>query len=168
MSTRITDESLLLSKYLSNNSNKAAEAEKTTKSATTSSTKNSDKTAGSKYDSFETNSLSNPYIYNNYNSSGEYETMPSLVDYLDDESGSLFGSSSSSDSDAMELLGSSGGSNSSLVDFLSGGDNDDSENNYGKYFSSLSAQNTAKTNALIKEATEKMNAKKTSSPKVAE
>lgn len=160
MSTRIADETLLLSKYLSNNSNKAAEVEKTAKTVTTSSGKTTNTLTGSKYDTFEVSSLTNPSVYNSYNAQGQYESIPSLVDYLDeDNSSSLFeNSSSSSGSDLMELLGSSGGSGNSLADFITGGD-DGSGDYYDEYFSSMSSMFSAKVDALIKEAMAKLEAK---------
>lgn len=154
MSSRISDESLLLSKYLANNSNKAAEVEKTSTS-TTSSNKTTGNAAGTKYDSLELSSASDPYVYNNYNASGQYESMPSLLDYLGEASSStsdLFGSSSGSD--ALKFLGASGSSNS-LVDYL-GGNGGDASDGYSSYFASLSEASTTKTQNLIKLAQEKL------------
>lgn len=170
MSTRISDETLLLSKYLSNNSNKAAEVEKTAKTLTTSSGKTTNTATGSKYDTLELSSLTNPSVYNSYNAQGQYESMPSLVDYLDDDnSSSLFGSSSfSSGSDLMELLGSSGRSGSSLADFISGGDDGSGDSYYDEYFSSMSAAFSTKVDALIKAAMEKLEAKESTVTKAEE
>lgn len=154
MSSRISDESLLLSKYLANNSNKAVEVEKTATS-TTSSNKTTGNVAGTKYDSLELSSQSDSYVYNNYNASGQYESMPSLLDYLEAGSSNtsdLFGSSSNSD--ALKLLGGSGSSNS-LVDFL-GGTGEDSSDGYSSYFASLSEASTTRTQNLIKLAQEKL------------
>ncbi|MGE5390034.1 MAG: hypothetical protein ACM3PE_03115 [Deltaproteobacteria bacterium] len=168
MSTRISDESLLLSKYLSNSSNKAAEVEKTT-SSTASSNKTTSSAAGSKYDSLELSSLSDPYVYNNYNASGQYESMPSLIDYLNDgsnDSSSLF--SSSSQSDALKLLGATGGANMSLVDYLGGGSGDNAADGYASYFSQLSEASSEKTSKLIEQAMEKLKEKEAKTVEVTE
>lgn len=170
MSTRISDESLLLSKYTSNSSNKAAEVEKTASSTTTSG-KTTSNTAGSKYDSLVLSSQTDPYVYNTYNSAGEYEATPSLIDYLDDDgtnnsSSSLFDSSSSaSDNDALKLLGAAGGNTVSLVDFLDNGNSSSASDNYSAYFSKMSEASATKTNALIEQALEKMKEKEASSSK---
>jgi|GEM_PF-3280948 len=169
MSTRISDESLLLSKYLANNSNKTAEVEKTATSTTTSG-KTTSNTAGSKYDSLLLSSQADPYVYNTYNSSGEYEATPSLIDYMDDgdksKSSSLFGSSSSdSDSDALKLLGAAGGNTVSLVDFLDSGNSSSTSDGYSSYFSQMSEASATKTNALIQQALEKIQEKESSSSK---
>lgn len=160
MSTRITDESLLLSKYLANNSNKASEIEKTV-STTTSSNKTTSNGTASKYDSLDLSSQADPYVYNNYNASGQYETIPSLVDYLGDSTGSTSTSdllNSSSNSDALKLLGATGGSNS-LVDFLGGSSGADSSEDYSSYFANLSQASTTRTQNLIKLAMEKIGEK---------
>lgn len=168
MGTRISDESLLLSKYLANNSNKAAEVEKTASSTATSG-KTTNNAAGSKYDSLVLSSQADPYVYNTYNSSGEYETTPSLMDYLDDSdssSSNLFDSSSSaSDSDALKLLGAAGGNTVSLVDFLDNGNSSSASDNYSSYFSQMSEASATKTNALIEQTLEKMKEKEASSSK---
>ncbi|NLW92478.1 MAG: hypothetical protein GXY34_12895 [Syntrophomonadaceae bacterium] len=158
MPTRINDESLLLSKYLANNSNKASEIEKTV-NTTTSSNKTTSNGITSKYDLLELSYQTDPYVYNNYNASGQYESIPSLVDYLDDDSNStsdLF--SSTSNADALKLLGATGGSNS-LLDFLEGGSGEDASNNYSSYFASLSQANSTRTQNLIKLAMEKLQGK---------
>jgi len=168
MSTRISDESLLLSKYLSNNSNKAEEVEKTSTSTTTSSKTTSNATS-TKYDSLELNSQSDPYVYNNYNSSGEYESIPSLIDFMDDNNSSsgLLGSSSS-DSDALQLLGAAGGNTVSLVDFLDGGNSSSTSDSYSSYFSQLSEASATKTNEYIQQALEKIQEKEAASSEEAD
>lgn len=166
MANKISDETLLLSKYLANNSNKTTDIEKAAKTVTTSDKKGSSNSTGTKYDSLDLSALDfDPLVYNNYNSQGQYETMPSLIDYLGNDSGN--GLNNISNNDALKLLGATGGASLSLVDYLAGNDAGKSGGEaYASVFSNMAQESAAKTEALIEQAMEKMKEKQSSAKSV--
>ncbi len=139
-------QSKLISKYLlNNNSIKTSETAKT--SGASSSTTATGKTqTNSLSDILDLSSLNaDQYVYSYYNAQGQYETMPTLVDYLNDND-----SDSSSD-----LFGNTSSTSTSLTDYLSGSSSSDSDS-YDSMFGALADAMETQNNLLIQKALDKI------------
>jgi len=142
MANKIIDETSMISKYLLNNAAKAAETAKVTSNSKSSADNKAQGTGIS--DILELSANYDPYVYANYNALGQYETMPSLVDYLEDNDKDR-SSGLSGDTDSMP---------SSLAEYLNGsGSGTDS---YDSVFSALADASEARTDLLIEQALNKL------------
>ncbi|WP_054696158.1 hypothetical protein [Syntrophomonas palmitatica] len=138
-------ETKLISKYLLNNSAKTAEAAKTSNN-NKSTNSNKTQTAGLA-DVLELSSMdTNPFVYTNYNAKGQYEIMPTLADYLNDEE----------NDSRSNLFGDDGSSQTSLVDFLNDSSSQSGADSYSSVFDALADANRTRNDLIIEQALNKI------------